>query len=364
MPHEAKSSLRRGSSPGPFFVVGCPRSGTTLLQYMLRSHSQLYFPEEESHFIVHLFRHCNGNRRFQSATEVMDVLRLAMRIRPRFFDLESFDMDAFVSAMEAERKGKCGVDLSYLINRLFMGFAHRQEKDFWGDKTPYYAIHLEVIFDLFPGARVLHVVRDGRDVALSMLRRSRDLDVYNTYHAARYWEQYVTTARERGSEAGPSRYKEVVYEQLLGDPERVMEEVCIFFGIPFEKGMVDYRRPQQNKTRTLHKTPLVGQGLRRDHVAQWRRRMTRRQIWLFEAASGDTLRAFGYPLEGDEGNLSWVVRGLFRLHNMAIAAVNRRFLTPLFKDQRLPASGGPAHRVADVGGVPPRGRVDSERHDG
>jgi len=141
----------RVESGSPIFIVGCARSGTTLLRDLLRAHPRLTFPIE-SHFIP-AFGKAYGDPR--SARE---AIRLARRIlnfgwvRPWGLPLAPEDF----ADCRSYRQVVC---------RLFEAWARQENKPRWGDKTPRYVLWIPELVALFPGAKIIHIYRDGRDVA-------------------------------------------------------------------------------------------------------------------------------------------------------------------------------------------------------
>ena len=177
------------------------------------------------------------------------------------------------------------------------------KKTRWGCKMPFYALWLDVIWQLLPEARVVHVVRDGRDVYLSMQdRRARGARNFprTVLGAAVLWESYVGAARSFGRDLGGGRYLEVSYEALLEDPGSGFREICGFVGEEFAPEMLDYYSgslekkliPSDNVPRYLKKTFDPG------NIAKWKREMSAFDVALFEASAGSMLGLCGYPLEG------------------------------------------------------------------
>src|SRR5262249_20192115 len=142
-------------SESPIFIVGCPRSGTALLRDLLRSHPRLSFPGE-SHFIPALYRG------YGDPNNEREACALASRI------LESAWVKAWGLALEPSAFAG---ERSYakIVSRIFEAWAEKERKPRWGDKTPRYVVEIPLLMKLFPDAKILHIIRDGRDVALSWI---------------------------------------------------------------------------------------------------------------------------------------------------------------------------------------------------
>ncbi len=302
------------SQRGPIFLVGAARSGTTLLQYMLRSHPHLSAPTGESHFIIPLCREAEKFGDLKDAKNVARVLERMRDISREFMDedLHGIQMDrAALAATMAERSDGT---MPGLIRTLFELNAEGEGKSRWIDKTPYYILHLPWLAKTFPDARFVHIIRDGRDCALSMLRRARDLRIFNIYHAAQFWSQYVDAGQLAALDLPKNRYHELHYEKLLERPEDVLRELCKFLGEPFDQRLIDFQTSGDSGDRT----PLLRKPLQRDNQQKWRQKMTPWQIRVFESEAGDTLRRNGYPLAfPGRSRLPLPARIPYRLHIQA-----------------------------------------------
>ncbi|RMF40576.1 MAG: sulfotransferase, partial [Anaerolineae bacterium] len=147
--------------PPPFFIVGHPRSGTTLLRFMLSSHPRLYIPEETG-FIPFLL----PRRMHHAPLSLAQTRRLLARIARLNYLWDGLvdDLPAFYAALPAPT---LPVILDTLYRRQIAPFGAQR----WGDKTPLYVQHIPLLADLFPGAQFIHIIRDGRDAALSARKK-------------------------------------------------------------------------------------------------------------------------------------------------------------------------------------------------
>ncbi|MFF2518679.1 sulfotransferase family protein [Streptomyces sp. NPDC058086] len=167
----------------------------------------------------------------------------------------------------------------------------------WGDKRPAYALHVAEILRLFPDAQFVHLVRDGRDCAASLLRMPwwhRGFD-----EAVAIWAQVVDTTRTYARELGPDSWYQLRFEDLVADPESQLRGVCGFLGEETPPG-----RPSRTASPGLA-VPARKTWHRRTHGAldtsragAWTTRLTPDQIRLREAVSGERLTSYGYELAG------------------------------------------------------------------
>lgn len=261
------------------FIVGCGRSGTTLLRAMCDGHPDLAVPPE-SHFVVDL-----APRRgavFSAAT-FLDRLRASDRFR-----LWDLDVDVVRRSLAAQP----AADYASAVRTVFACFAATKGKSRYADKTPVYVLHVRELARLFPEAVFVHVVRDGRDVASSFL----DLGWADTIEeAALHWKLRVTRGRRAGRRLG-ARYLELHYEDVVRAPEEPLRALCRAIDMPFSPAMLDHsgRAPEIIRTTShpeyhgaLAQPPTPG-------VRDWRRELTAEEVARFELLAGDALRAFGY----------------------------------------------------------------------
>lgn len=299
------------SSPkGPVFIVGAPRSGTTLLQYMLRSHPALSLPTGESHFFIPLYRNADQYGDLSQANNVRRVLEAMYAQSADFLDTDlhglKFDIDRLTQEFVTEGRDT----IRDLITGLFEKNAAGEGKRRWGDKTPYYVLHIPKLLEWWPDAQIIHIVRDGRDVALSMFARRHDFRAYNTYFTAKQWEQYVEGGREHGRQLPASQYLELRYEDMIGDQKAALQTICVFLGEDYSDDLLEFK-----KAGVAGKTPLLQKPIQKDNQDKWKHDMTPWQIRVFESAAAETLRKFGYTMTTSGKRLPLFLRALYRWHN-------------------------------------------------
>jgi hypothetical protein len=271
----------------PLFVVGCGRSGTTMLRLMLDSHPDLAIPGE-GHFITYNHK---IKRRFMTP-QGLDAEALARRIigTIHFARWEVPEEFALSRVRALQDPGFADV-----VEALYMSYADFKGKVRWGDKTPIYVLQIPLLARLWPSARFVHVIRDGHDVALSYL--SVPWGPSTIWQVARKWVRDVTAGRDAGAALGPDRYLEVRYEDLISSPEAELQKICALADLPFTSQMLNYhndagtRLQVQPETTEYHRsaTKPPTKGMR-----DWRVQMSPAQINAFEAVAGDLLATLGY----------------------------------------------------------------------
>ncbi len=206
----------------PILVVGCPRSGTTLVRDLLRAHSRITIPHETRTLAALLRIHGDPRDAGAARRLAADLLR-ASGVRRWHLDLEPRELEHHRS-------------FSAMVGALFAAWARAEDKPRWGEKTPQYVEQLPAMERIFPGAQVVHVIRDPRAVTASLLQRP--WGPASVRSAAAAWRGGVSAGRRDGSALGPGRYHELRYEALAHDPEPVLVELCAFLGERFEPAML------------------------------------------------------------------------------------------------------------------------------
>jgi hypothetical protein len=276
-----------GVSGGPIFIVGCPRSGTTLLRDLLRAHPRITFPLE-SRVIPELYRSHGEPRDRAHARRIAADLLGTWDITTWRLGLKPTDLDHQRSFAE-------------LTAQLYATWAQREDKPRWGDKTPLYVLELETLLALFPDAKVINIVRDGRAVALSLMRQP--WGPTNPYTAALMWRRTVAAGRQAAARLGSSVFLSVRYERLLADPEGELRRICEFLREPFDPAMLTPSRLPTPSGRPnpwpAHREAAIDSA----NAGRWRAEMSSAERCVFESVAGEELRVAGYGLSCAPGRL-------------------------------------------------------------
>jgi len=201
----------------PFFVVGSPRSGTTLLSVLLDRHSRLCVPPETAYF-------------FEIAPRLWYRPRWVSlhRLLRRWPRLDELGLDADTVVRALPRDG--AVEPALLMTLLGL-YAEARHKARAGEKTPLHLLRVGRLFRHFPDARVLCVLRDGREASLSLAAMPWHRGTLA--EAAAIWRRSVRVM-ERWERAAPDRFLVVRYEHLVRSPEHTLRAVMAFLGERFE----------------------------------------------------------------------------------------------------------------------------------
>jgi sulfotransferase family protein len=286
----------------PFaFIVGCPRSGTTLLGRMVDAHPDIAVIHE-GRFVADWFERRRGlTPEGIVKPELVDEL---LAYRP-FRGVR-------VDRAELERLASEPISYAKFVSAIFDLHGKAVGKRLVGDKTPHYVRSLDTLNELWPQARFVHLIRDGRDVYLSArswgkvadrggsVARFSSWDDDPVSTGALWWEWQVRLGREAGERLGRELYHEVRYESLVADPAEVCRGVCSFLGIPYDDRMLHFHEGRTVEDPALDAKKSwqpITPGLR-----NWRTEMTEEEVGRFEAASGNLLDELGYPRSGTRRN--------------------------------------------------------------
>ena len=179
-----------------------------------------------------------------------------------------------VSLEDIGRRLRPEMEAGAAIAAIYESYAAGEGKPRWGDKTPMYMRHLTLLERLFPDAQYVHLVRDGRDAAVSFLKMPKGTYTRTWAHPdtvaefARLWRTEVRAARALGSRVGATRYLEVRYEALVADPGEVVASICAFAEVPFVPEMLEYAGRGRRLGQAAPATPAPASDRRRARLAQ------------------------------------------------------------------------------------------------
>jgi len=275
----------------PIIVVGCPRSGTTMLQLMLHAHPRIAIPPE-TRFMLAVYRE---RRDFGDLGVAENRRALARRIVDR---RETRFCDLGLDADEVTERITAGPGtLGSALGTIFQQYAARFDKPRWGDKRPAYLHNIDILLRLFPDAQFINIVRDGRDCVASLKEMSwHRKDIYATVAA---WARAVDDARRAARRLGPEQWHEMRYEDLVVDPHGRLADLCAYLGEDYDPAMAepsavaDVAVPSFKTWHARTHAPVTTQ-----RVQSWQTRLTEDEIALCEAALGSRLVASGYELSG------------------------------------------------------------------
>jgi hypothetical protein len=308
--HEQTLSRFAGQPGRPVIVGGSPRSGTTLLRTMLNSHPELAMPRE-TRFVIEAWE---ARTRFGDLREAASRRRLAHWI----FECEDSSRSSPARSFRAGRGSpglarRFGLDRETAIGRLvaapptlgsvlatcFVLYAERHEKPRWGDKRPKYAAQMAAVWDLFPNAHFINVIRDPRSCVASMRR----LGWYghNIVPAVELWERSVKTVDSWRRRLAKDQLLDVRFEDLLADPADTLTELTSFAGLAADGGAVEQmlRYHERREVRSERYHANLSRPPDPSRVDAWRDELDVKEIAFVEDAAASLMRRQGYEPVAD-----------------------------------------------------------------
>ncbi|MBW8485661.1 sulfotransferase family protein [Actinomadura parmotrematis] len=275
----------------PVFIIGCPRSGTTLLQQMLHLGPRIALPAETR--IVHTAY--RDRREFGDLTDPANRRALAGWITGRKdTKFAALGLDA---RSVAEEIVAAPPTLGSALATVFRAYARENGKPRWGDKRPSYFRMVPMLLRLFPDAQFVHLVRDGRDAASSL----RQMPWYkgDIYSALLTWREAVDRGRQLAARLPPDAYHQLRYEDLAADPEAALRPLCAFLGEEYAPAMAEphhlARRTVPAERRWHHRTL---EAVDTKVVGAWQDRLRDWEVELAEHVFGPRLAELGYAPSG------------------------------------------------------------------
>ena len=293
--------------PAPF-IVGAPRSGTTLLRLMLDAHPELAIPPE-TYFLpkaAKAWELAVKRRRRGRSTDPVAAFYETVVEHKRWRDFH-LDAAAFKRRLDDERPRELG-DAVRAFYRLY---SDKVGKPRWGDKTPFYVRRMSLIQDIVPEARFVHIVRDGRAVTLSIKDLWFGPDSID--EAAEFWTARIGEGREQAPQL--AHYMEVRYEDIVTDPEPHLRRICDFLDLPWTDRVLNYHEhvderialeippeeiaPDGRVVSTAERQKIMERVSRPpdpSRIARWREDMPADDRRRFEAIAGPLLAELGYEV--------------------------------------------------------------------
>ncbi|MFB9832139.1 sulfotransferase family protein [Actinoallomurus acaciae] len=250
------------ASHRPIFILGCPRSGGTLLRRMLCAHPRIAIPPE-TRLLLDAYEHRSAYgdlRRLPNRQALAEWIVAGAGTR--------FDGLGLDPRTVAEEIVNGPPTLGSALEIAWRAYARRLGKPRWGDKRPGYVQHIDALLRLFPEAQIVHVIRDGRECVAEL--KSTSWWRMGIYHAIATWTQAIDAGRAAAKHLPASTYTEIQYEHLITDQETELRRLCKF--------LTEEYTPEMTSEQPKNKKP---------HLEPWEQE-------LCEAVMTERLLTYGY----------------------------------------------------------------------
>lgn len=278
----------------PIFILGCPRSGTTMLASLLNNSS--YGEPVETHFITKYYKKLNNYGRLDNKENFKRLINDILKERAVMQWKLQLDPDKFFDEINE-------LNFKEIVNKLCMERSHKKGYASWGDKTPHYLRNCDILFKLFPDSKYIYIVRDGRDVALSLMEKPWGPN--NVLTCAELWKRYNVTSEIIEELKKRKQLYFVRYEDLLDNAEQIVPEVYNFLD-------------EKNDESEMSK--LIGR-IKKGNYNKWKTKMNARQIKIFENTAANTLKRFGYEATYEESELNGFTRAMYNGHESIMRGI-------------------------------------------
>lgn len=300
---------------GPVFVVGVPRSGTTLLRLMLNAHSHISLGPE-THFFTEIWDRRNDYGDL-SNKDNLQILWEKYSQTKYFGDFGYSDVDLVKRSIFKSVK-----NYADFLRILLEIYAKNNNKNVWGEKTPDHLFNVPEIASWYHDAKIIHVVRDPRAVCASIAKVPWASD--DVVSNSRVWNHYLTFANELKNGKYSQSIIEIHYEDLIQSTEQVLNRICGFLAIEFEPGMLEFYR---DSSRFVEKGEPwknnVMLPLNKQSIEKWKQELsttqqneieTKAQRYMCEygyLSSKKVSTSFNYKLHLMHVNFRWITRRIY-----------------------------------------------------
>ncbi len=290
------------SSPSLFFIIGRPRSGTTLLRFLFEAHPRVLVPPE-SPFILNLYR------KYRKVTEwdPPTIREFCEDVyRQRYFDKWLTDKEHLFHGL-MENQGKA--TFQTMVRQVCLSYTSVFEKEdirWIGDKNPGYSLYVHRIHELFPEAKIIHITRDYRDNYLSLTRVNFEVPIVPLVV---YRWKFALKRMLKLKKQYPDQIFSIRYEDLVADPEHHFRDICQFLGIPYDPAVLSFYRKKSAVEKAYSDIAEISQvhqslfnpiSTRRTDL--WKMEMDPRDIRVADLVAGKMADKAGYKRQYTRGN--------------------------------------------------------------
>jgi len=321
-----------------FFIIGRPRSGTTLLQLFFDAHPNIQMPSE-CMFILQLYFQYSFIKQWDS--NIIDSFINALS-KTYLFTYEKFDIPTIKKELlEYESKLNYSAACKIVIKN-FNSVYPKKKIVLLGDKNPYYSEVFNAVFQIIDNAKYVFLIRDPRDNHISLFN-ARFVTPSITYNTIMWKEAIISI--ETFSNFYPDRFYTIKYEDLVQNPEANLKKICSFLSIPYCPEMLSYHKYKNEFTNVIF---ISDEYLKRYHtsilepvntekIGQWKKRLSRKKIKMAERIAGKYLDKYGYerlsPTPGFLTNF-YIIPGLL-LYRLILLIKRISIMLPLKYQQRI-----------------------------
>ncbi|MBT3208192.1 MAG: sulfotransferase [Bacteroidetes bacterium] len=314
---QTDESIKKIESPPLFFILGRPRSGTTLLASLFDAHPNVVLPFE-CPLIINIYTKYAKIKNWNKKILLNFYYDI---VNQRKFDTWMIDLEKLkndILMCEGENSFETLIKVVY---SNFNSFFDKKEIKLIGDKNPVYSIYPEQLVKLFPNAKFIHLTRDYRDNILSI--KKVDFEAPITSLLAYRWK-FATKRILKVIKKNPNSFHTVKYEDLVVDPPKVLTEMCKFLGVEFEESVLNFHKKKEELFKLYDRTHIekyhssLLRPISSDKIYGWKKSISDKELKIADSVVGKYAELSGYSRKYKKVNLVvklrsfvWITYGKF-----------------------------------------------------
>ncbi|MBD3249363.1 hypothetical protein GF336_04935 [Candidatus Woesearchaeota archaeon] len=256
----------------PFFIIGCGRSGTTLLRSMLNSHKDVAIPLESLFIIDYL-----------KTKKTINVLK---KLIVDEYEIKEWGIDITYNDVKDVN------DKKELISRIHNIYTSKNNKRIWGQKTPRFVRYGKLLKRHYPDSKFIHIIRDPRAVVSSLIESN--VHKSNVLYGSRRWVNDVRKGIVL-KERHPEDVLEIKYEHLVSNPKKELEKICKFLEIKFDENMLKYYKSKKEYREYYSRIhSKLSKPVDKKSISKWELKLDKKQVMLIENICGELMEKLGY----------------------------------------------------------------------
>lgn len=276
----------------PIFIVGCERSGTTMLRLILCMHKNILIPPQTK-YIKKLYKRrlkYGDLSKDKNRYKLIDWFNNNNDKRTKLIDLDLNKNEIHSELTIA------GNSLGAFLSVILKLYAKKFKKYRWGDKHPYYIKYLPQLFKLFPDAQVIHIIRDGRDAVASLKRMPwwKKSSIY----AMLNWQEAIRKGETAKKKYTRDQYLEIKYEDIIDSPEDIIKTVCEFISEEYSDSLLEFHKivDKSIPSYKMNWHSATKSKINTQSVGRWQNELTTWEISLFNRKLKNELTVHNYKI--------------------------------------------------------------------
>ena len=292
-------SLEKKKSLPLFFIIGRPRSGTTLLRTLFDAHKNVIIPLESPFMILFYIKY------YRKKTWTTDDILEFYNLLTSHETVEYLSINNWIIDKENLKKellsckGKTSfAELCKIVNANYLSLINKEEITLIGDKNPAYSNKTDYLLKLYPDAKFIHLTRDYRDHIQSLHKVDFGNGVVPLQ--AYRWKKSVEL-NQRLQKKYPKQFFFIRYEDFVVEPAKHLKNICKFLGINYDPEVLEFHRLKEHVSEKYQHPDLMKyhsslfKPIDARNVGDWKKNLTHEQVESAEAVAGKTGEKLGYP---------------------------------------------------------------------